>query len=201
MNEIWKDIKGFEGYYQVSDQGRVKQLARHFYSGNRWYDTPERILEPFIWQSPYLRVELNYMRDGIRKRKATYVHTLVAEAFIGDRPKGLVIDHINRNYLDNRACNLRYVTQSENLENSDNETRIMKVTKKLNENKPCKGRIYVSLNNESKMVKQEELQQYIDNGWHLGFDKCKHKKRITKSTKNCKYEIGYDGKKHRVYAA
>ena len=59
----------------------------------------------------YFTVEING-----RKR---YVHQLMAETFIGPRPNGCVVDHINRVKGDNRIENLRYVTQSENLANSD----------------------------------------------------------------------------------
>ena len=45
------------------------------------------------------------------------VHTLVAEAFIGSKPDGYEIDHLNTNIHDNRACNLQYVTQEENRNN------------------------------------------------------------------------------------
>lgn len=120
MIEIWKDIKGFEGKFQVSNLGRVKRLAFTTYSDKNFrgkYENSEKIFEPFTWQSRYLRVDIGYSENKVRHRRATYVHTLVAEAFIGDRPEGYVIDHINGDYLDNRAENLRYVTQSENIHN------------------------------------------------------------------------------------
>ena len=50
-------------------------------------------------------------------RLNTYIHKLVAEYFIGERPEGYEIDHIDGNYLNNRADNLRYVTRRENLLN------------------------------------------------------------------------------------
>jgi len=49
------------------------------------------------------------------KRSAVFVHKLVALAFIGERPKGYDIDHVNGNRLDNRAINLEYVTHEENI--------------------------------------------------------------------------------------
>lgn len=53
------------------------------------------------------------------KHKPYYIHELVAETFIGKRPTGMVIDHINRNKQDNHVRNLRYCTRLENAHNSD----------------------------------------------------------------------------------
>jgi hypothetical protein len=64
----------------------------------------------------YKYFQLN--RNG--KRKNFFVHHLVAEHFIGARPNNLVIDHIDRNPLNNNVSNLRYVSQKENVHNSKN---------------------------------------------------------------------------------
>ena len=116
--EIWKDIEGFNGRFSVSSEGRVKQNALTYKSSNGiTYSFDEHIIEPTTWQSRYLRVDLIWKH--INKRLCTYVHKLVIETFLGPRPYGMEIDHINRNYLDNRLCNLRYVTKSENMQNVD----------------------------------------------------------------------------------
>lgn len=110
--EIWRDIKGFEGSYQISNLGRVKSLARR---GN-WR---EKILIANINIYGYLVVGL--CKKGKQKRKS--IHRLLAEAFI-DNPQNLpTVDHINRNRLDNRIQNLRwasYRTQALNRDRVDN---------------------------------------------------------------------------------
>lgn len=118
MIEIWKEIDGFQGQFSISNLGRVKQNKVTFVSQqNHVLNYKEKIIKPFTWQSKYLRVDLQSKRKDNKIRLATYVHTLVAKYFIGERPIGYVIDHIDGNYLNNRADNLRYVTQQENVNN------------------------------------------------------------------------------------
>jgi len=115
MNEIWKDIPGFEGRYQVSDQGRVKALSRmqryvHWRTGLEGFRrTKERIVAQNKINSGYLLVHLN--KD--RVRKALLVHRLVAAAFIpGDTARE--VNHVNGDKEDNRAINLEWVSSTDN---------------------------------------------------------------------------------------
>lgn len=90
MTEVWKDIKNYEGYYMVSDMGRVKSLKRTVKHGGSVTRTfPSVILKPNKVAFDYLQVTLN--KDGIRKSR--YIHNLVMETFVGDKKIGYEINH------------------------------------------------------------------------------------------------------------
>ena len=98
--EIWKDIKGYEGIYQVSNLGRIKSLKYG----------KEVIMKPKPNTHGYIRVSITMHN----KKKSIAVHRLVAETFIPNPDNKPCIDHINTNRADNRVENLRWVTYSEN---------------------------------------------------------------------------------------
>lgn len=110
MDEIWKDIPGYEGLYQASSLGNIKSLARieKRKDGTR-NPIRERILKPSINPSGYYF--LNVSKNGVRKNSR--VHRLVGKAFLPP-DTGLEINHINGIKTDNRIENLEWVTHSEN---------------------------------------------------------------------------------------
>lgn len=116
--EIFKDITGYEGIYQVSNYGNVKSLKRVIMrSDNRPRTIPEKI-KVATEDHGYKKVGL-HDKDG---NSRTYtIHRLVMKMFVGDSP--LYVDHIDGNKANNRLDNLRYVTNSENLtfRNTDKE--------------------------------------------------------------------------------
>lgn len=109
--EIWKDILGYEGQYQISNMGRVKSLGRKVWGGKTYYFKEGKILKNKIGKNkPYYYVCL-YKNN---KQKTFMIHTLVALNFIGERPYKNDICHINGDSSDNRLSNLRYDTRTEN---------------------------------------------------------------------------------------
>lgn len=98
--EIWKDIEGYEGLYQISNFGRVKSLKRN-------------ILLRYGSCKGYHNVSLS--KNGIIKTFT--VHRLVAKHFISNPENKTIIDHIDTNIHNNNVKNLRWVTSKENCNN------------------------------------------------------------------------------------
>lgn len=102
--EIWKDIKGYEGIYEVSNFGRIKSLQR-VDSLNRIVKT--KILKGDVNNQGYLRVSLN---KNLKMNKK-HVHILVAIAFLNHVPNKyvLVVDHIDNIKINNTTDNLQLI--------------------------------------------------------------------------------------------
>ena len=112
-NELWNDIKGYEGKYQVSNLGNVKSLERKIKNYLGGYGIiKERILKSTLNGRFYLMVTL--LKNGNKKTES--VHQLVAIAFHNHTPNGyvLVVNHKNFIRTDNRESNLEIVTMREN---------------------------------------------------------------------------------------
>lgn len=119
MKEIWKDIPNYEGFYQASNLGRIKSLERINARGHR---LKEKILTPGINQYGYYQVELYKNSIG----KMYQVHRLVYEAFNGQIPEGLQVNHINEIKTDNRLENLNLMTPKENTNWGTRNERVSK---------------------------------------------------------------------------
>jgi hypothetical protein len=124
--EIWKDIKGYDGLYQVSNLGRVKSFV---------IMPNGKILKPSIDNVGYSRNTLTKNK----KPKHIYTHRLVAQAFIKNPKNKATVNHKDGNKLNNVPSNLEWCTQKENLQHAHktglfnfnkNKTRFLKVLKK-----------------------------------------------------------------------
>jgi hypothetical protein len=134
MQEIWKDVKGYEGLYQVSSLGKVKSLSREVKGrGNSKRLLPERILKPTNNGHGYELVMLS--KKG--KTKGKVVHRLVAEAFIPNPDNKKEVNHIDGIKDENYVENLEWVTRKENCRHA-HENGFVKISKGANHYKSKK---------------------------------------------------------------
>lgn len=149
MNEIWADIKGFEGLYQVSNLGRVRTP----YLRNGWGTfIKERIFVGFNNGSGYRCVHL--WKD--KKRHVRYVHRLVAEAFCEKRAGCNYINHLDHNRENNVWTNLEWCTQAENVRYS---AELMRKPKE-NCKKSSTGEKYITLRKNRYRVRVHSNRKY-----------------------------------------
>lgn len=124
----WRNIKGYEGLYQISSDGVIKSLDR-IVSNNGGYELREGRVLKTCENRGYIQVAL--CRDG--KPKTHKVHHLVARAFpeiCGEWFEGCEIDHIDGMKSNNKAINLKVCTKSENMRNPITTIKISELKKK-----------------------------------------------------------------------
>jgi len=112
MIEEWKDIKGFEGLYQVSNLGRVLSLPKTFKGGgNGGVKSHNGIILKQTKATLYPSV--NFSVNGVKT--VVNVHRLVAEAFLPNPENKTTVNHIDGNKYNSNVSNLEWATQSENI--------------------------------------------------------------------------------------
>ena len=110
--EQWKPVHGYEGIYEVSSHGRVRSVGRTVTrSDGQVHRLKGKVLSAALAQRGGYPIVSLYAHG---KNKMRYVHSLVAEAFIGTRPEGMEVCHGDGDPNNNHVENLRYGTQSDN---------------------------------------------------------------------------------------
>ena len=150
MQEIWKDVVGYEGHYQVSNLGNVKSL--HYKHQNF-----PQVLKPKISYDGYLRV--NLAKDGTVK--TINIHLLVAKHFIPNPDNKPQINHINGDKNNNSVSNLEWVTGKENIRHA-----IDTGLRKIENHKYLKGGGHYA----SKGVLQYDLEGNLIKKWNCQSD-------------------------------
>ena len=107
--EIWLPIKGFEGWYEVSNLGNVRRMTRQIVTGAT---LKQQLLTQYVSRGGYYRVTLSSPIDN--KQRKYLVHRLVACAFVDGYAEGLVVNHIDENKTNNVASNLEWCSPKEN---------------------------------------------------------------------------------------
>lgn len=111
MDEIWKDIKDYEGYYQISNFGNIRSLDRWINNNGTLVFHMGKVLSPSKSGPGYLQIA--FYVDGKTQKK--YIHRLVMEAFNPTDNPELEINHIDENKENNMITNLEWVTHKENI--------------------------------------------------------------------------------------
>lgn len=111
--ERWVPVAGYEGFYEVSDLGRVRSVQRRVRSG-KFYVTRSAMIRSLA--ATRWRMQLCMSRDGVAKTHG--VHVLVMNSFIGPTPEGMEICHNDGDFRNNRLDNLRYDTHQANMMDS-----------------------------------------------------------------------------------
>lgn len=107
---IWKEIPGYEGYYEASDTGLIRSSRKTKVAFGETLSDTSKVLRPAFDKDCYLRLVLSIENN----QSHFLIHQLVALTFIPNPENKPYVDHINGVRWDNRAENLRWVTQSEN---------------------------------------------------------------------------------------
>lgn len=121
--EIWKDITGYEGIYQINKLGNIKSLSRYVKGkGISNKLLKERILKPSLNSDGYFQLTMN--KKNVKKNAT--LHRLLATAFIPNPDNLLLIEHINDVKTDNRLENLKWSTSTENMKSAVKNGRTLK---------------------------------------------------------------------------
>ena len=181
MAELWLPVAGYEGLYEVSNQGRVRSLPRNVktHRGKGYRVSPGRILSPASSGCGYVEVELS--KDGIRKK--LLIHRLVASAFI-DNPDGFPqVNHKDENKMNNCVENLEWCTAKYN---ANYGTGFLRAKPKMSEAKKkkvakCENGVIIAIYSSIG----EAAKSVCSDPGHIG--KCCNKKQKTSAGYQWKY--------------
>lgn len=181
MKEIWRDIKGYNGLYQISNIGRVKSLPKIHNLHNNSYITKERILKNSINSNGYIRITLKAFGKG----KRYYVHRLVLEAFMPNPSNKPFVNHIDCNPKNNRVDNLEWCSAQENTDHMKKLGRNKRTTQWLNNLHKSQEKFYKKVKGTNIITGEIMILNNINSAKKYGFSPaeiircCKNKRNTT----------------------
>lgn len=170
QEEIWKDIPGYEGYYQISNLGRVRSVKRKIkYSNEIFHSYDGKILKNKLGKQGYFYIKLCIHK----KYKNIKIHNLISNAFIPNIENKPEINHKNGIRTDNRIENLEWCTRSENILHA---YRVLNRTK----NKPLLGK-----KGENHPISKKINKLMISGEFIEAYDSIREASIKTNTNKSC----------------
>lgn len=164
MEEIWKDIEGYEGYYQVSNLGRVRSVDRyvkHWQGGISLFKG--KIITGNDRTRKYKKVQLS--KDGVSK--GYYIHRLVAITFLPNPNNYPVINHKDEDPSNNCVENLEWCTQKHNMNwKGVMKRKVGKKLRKSEEEKKYNRKLYVEKNRDK--IRERQHNYHIEHYKKMG---------------------------------
>lgn len=160
MEEIWKDVVGYEGLYLISNLGRVKSVTRKTPDGRT---ISGKIMSPYLNNGGYFMITLSMFN----KKKRLLIHRLVASTFIPNPDNKPQVNHIDENKQNNCVNNLNWMTNKENQEHGTRTDRQAKSRSLLITDGNA---IYIGIKSASEKcgIPRSTLQRWVHkdmNGW------------------------------------
>lgn len=183
MTEEWRDIKGYEGKYQVSNMGRVRSLDRTIIDTlGRVVHRKGKIMKPHVdKKTGYCLIA--FFNSKLHKERTHLVHRFVAEAFLQGSGEGMQVNHKDENKLNNRADNLEWVTCKENINYGSRTEKAMAAINPKRQRKPV-----IQMTKDGNVVARysSEWEAYLKTGYDL-----RHICHCLKHKPHCKTYKGF----------
>lgn len=188
--EVWKDVVGYEGLYEISSFGRLKRLKRTTLGKDGVeYNYPELIIKGDYDKDGYIRTTMSKNK----KKKTKKIHRLVAEAFIPNPNNYPEVNHLDEIKDNNHVSNLEWTTTRGNANHGTRNERIANHPNQLAKINSWKKRVRVT---DLKSGEVKTYESATKAGKHLGFDqtlisRCCRNNTIFGKSKGEEYKVEY----------